>query len=54
MLLARRPMTSWASCTLHPVITGSGGLTLANHLEVPFVQEVIAVSYLPAENGSSD
>ena len=30
--------------TLHPMITGSGGLTLANHLEVPFVQEVIAVS----------
>ena len=27
-----------------PVITGSGGLSLANHLEVPFVQEVIAVS----------
>ena len=27
-----------------PVITGSGGLTLAKHLEVPFVQEVIAVS----------
>lgn len=31
-------------CSLHPVITGSGGLTLARHLEVPFVQEVIAVS----------
>ena len=31
-------------CTLRPVITGSGGLTLANHLEIPFVQEVIAVS----------
>ena len=30
--------------TVHPVITGSGGLTLANHLEIPFVQEVIAVS----------
>ena len=30
--------------TLHPMITGSGGLTLANHLNVPFVQEVIAVS----------
>ena len=30
--------------TLHPVITGSGGLTLAKHLEIPFVQEVIAVS----------
>ncbi len=29
---------------LHPVITGSGGLTLARHLEVPFVQEVIAVA----------
>ncbi|MGF7009881.1 putative CoA-substrate-specific enzyme activase [Lachnospiraceae bacterium PF1-22] len=27
-----------------PVITGSGGLTLAKHLEVPFVQEVVAVS----------
>ena len=23
---------------LHPMITGSGGLTLANHLQVPFVQ----------------
>ncbi|MDD6571501.1 MAG: acyl-CoA dehydratase activase-related protein, partial [Thermoflexaceae bacterium] len=30
--------------TVHPVITGSGGLTLANHLEVPFTQEVVAVS----------
>ena len=30
--------------TLHPVITGSGGLTLARHLGVPFEQEVIAVS----------
>ena len=29
---------------LKPVITGSGGLTLAKHLEIPFVQEVIAVS----------
>ncbi len=29
---------------LCPVITGSGGLTLANHLGIPFVQEVIAVS----------
>lgn len=27
-----------------PVITGSGGLSLARHLDVPFVQEVIAVS----------
>ena len=29
---------------ISPVITGSGGLSLAKHLEVPFVQEVIAVS----------
>ena len=29
---------------VHPVITGSGGLALANHLEVPFVQEVISVA----------
>jgi len=29
---------------LHPMITGSGGLTLANHLMVPFVQEVISVA----------
>ncbi|MCR5420310.1 MAG: 2-hydroxyacyl-CoA dehydratase [Lachnospiraceae bacterium] len=29
---------------VHPMITGSGGLTLAKHLEIPFVQEVIAVS----------
>ncbi len=29
---------------VHPVITGSGGLTLANNLGVPFTQEVIAVS----------
>ncbi len=31
-------------CRLAPMITGSGGLTLAKHLGVPFVQEVIAVS----------
>ena len=29
---------------LQPVITGSGGLALANHLGIPFTQEVIAVS----------
>ena len=41
--------------SVHPMITGSGGLTLANHLQVPFVQEVIAVStalqyYAPSTN----
>lgn len=29
---------------LHPMITGSGGLTLSQHLNIPFVQEVVAVS----------
>lgn len=27
-----------------PVITGSGGLTLSSHMDVPFVQEVVAVA----------
>lgn len=30
--------------TLYPVITGSGGLSLSTHLEIPFVQEVVAVA----------
>ena len=30
--------------TIYPMITGSGGLTLAKHLGIPFTQEVIAVS----------
>ena len=30
--------------TLFPMITGSGGLALANHLGIPFTQEVIAVA----------
>ena len=29
---------------VRPRITGSGGLTLAKHLHVPFVQEVVAVA----------
>lgn len=28
-----------------PVITGSGGLTLSKYLNVPFVQEVVAVAH---------
>ncbi len=32
------------SITVYPVITGSGGLTLANHLNVPFNQEVVSVA----------
>ena len=42
--LLREAYEKHGNITLHPMITGSGGLTLSNHLGVPFVQEVIAVS----------
>ncbi len=42
--LLKKAYEKLGNITLHPMITGSGGLTLANHLKVPFVQEVIAVS----------
>lgn len=42
--LLQSAYTKLGNISLHPMITGSGGLTLANHLRVPFVQEVIAVS----------
>ena len=31
-------------CKICPVITGSGGLSLSSYLDIPFVQEVVAVS----------
>mgnify|MGYP002514811890 CR=1 FL=1 len=33
-----------------PVITGSGGLSLSTHLNVPFLQEVIAVYFYVQKN----
>lgn len=42
--LLDKAVQNLGTITVFPVITGSGGLTLAKHLEVPFVQEVIAVS----------
>ena len=36
--------TAQGDVTVAPMITGSGGLTLAKHLDIPFVQEVISVS----------
>ncbi len=42
--LLNRAYGELGNLTLHPMITGSGGLTLANHLGVPFTQEVIAVA----------
>ena len=42
--LLRKAYEKLGSIDLYPVITGSGGLTLSKHLEVPFVQEVVAVA----------
>lgn len=42
--LLKKAEDALGQLTVCPMITGSGGLTLANHLQVPFVQEVIAVS----------
>ncbi len=43
-LLLTRAVQKLGAVDVYPVITGSGGLTLAQHLEVPFVQEVVAVA----------
>ena len=42
--LIQKAISTIDDCPVAAVITGSGGLTLANHIDVPFVQEVIAVS----------
>ena len=42
--LVKKALTAISDCKISAVITGSGGLTLAKHVNVPFVQEVIAVS----------
>ena len=42
--LIRKAYDKTGDLSVCPMITGSGGLTLAMHLEAPFVQEVIAVS----------
>ena len=42
--LLQKAETQLGTLQVAPVITGSGGLALAKNMEVPFVQEVIAVS----------
>ncbi len=42
--LLQKAYDKLGNITVHPMITGSGGLTLSNHLQVPFTQEVIAVA----------
>lgn len=43
-LILQKAKTELGNLTLSPVITGSGGLALASHMGVPFVQEVVAVA----------
>ena len=42
--LLGRAINKLGTFSISPVITGSGGLSLAKHLNIPFVQEVVAVS----------
>ena len=44
LALVQEAMDGAGDVTAAPMITGSGGLTLAKHLGIPFVQEVVAVS----------
>ena len=42
--LVRKSFESLGNIAIAPMITGSGGLTISKHLNIPFVQEVVAVS----------
>ncbi len=42
--LMKKAQEALGDITVSPVITGSGGLTISKHLDIPFVQEVVAVS----------
>ncbi len=42
--LLKRAREEVGPLTVHPTITGSGGLTLSKNMGVPFVQEVVAVA----------
>ncbi len=42
--LVKKAQDTLGNLSVSPVITGSGGLTISKHLDIPFVQEVVAVS----------
>lgn len=42
--LLQKGLNALGDLTVYPMITGSGGLTLSKHLNIPFVQEVVAVA----------
>ncbi len=53
--LLQKAETQLGRLTVYPAVTGSGGLTLAQHLGFPFVQEVVAVATaLEAEAPQTD
>ena len=52
--LLQEAFDQYGEMTLHPVITGSGGLTLANHLGVPFTPGGYCSFYFSAEAGTKD
>ena len=54
-LLLSRARNQLGEISVRPGITGSGGLTLSKHLQIPFTQEVVAVaSALKAEAPQTD
>lgn len=42
--LIKKSLEQLGDLSVSPVITGSGGLTISKHLEIPFIQEVVAVA----------
>lgn len=42
--ITKQALKELGDLPVSPVITGSGGLTLSKHMNVPFVQEVVAVA----------
>ncbi len=42
--LVKKAQDTLGNLSVSPVITGSGGLTISKHLDIPFIQEVVAVS----------
>ena len=42
--LIQKAVDQLGDIDVSPMITGSGGLTISKHLDVPFTQEVVAVS----------
>ena len=43
-MLVEQAYEKLGDVSLAPMITGSGGLTISKHLDIPFVQEVVAVA----------